>query len=410
MKVYQKPESSTEKEQELQILALNGIPRRSIRRKTIKKYRFYLYKFNIIALFQNEYGGQPWLNKESRRKESWSQISTNKLSKDFLKAKKLAIRTLYILGYDLGMVEICVHTGAPKHTVSKIFYHQQTADVFESTLNQFITEEQIQEQTYANSPTVLGADVEAVLRHTNGKYLLASKFFGKRGRVGHDAIWIRGNRSSYPLVELRPAPSENPLTLYKNVYRCLRHGVKKVNSPSIQWLAGGRPLQHYPIGGHIHFSKHALDPHFIRALDNYLTLPLSVLESNESLLRRPRYGYLGDYREQFHGGFEYRTPPSWIVSPRIAKGVLCLAKLLTIEYKQLSWFPLLSYDTHEAFYEGNRTALYPIIQNLWQELQTTNSYTNYAKELDKFYELIQNRFIWDEFADIRSAWRLSPYS
>lgn len=410
MKVYQKPETEAEKEQELKILALNGIPKRSTRRKTLRKYRLYIYKFEVIALFQNEKGGEPWVREQTRKKEYWSPISTNRLTKEIIKVKNLAIRSLYLLGYDLGMIEVCVQLGEPRYTISELFFHQKTADQFAGELASIINDRNLKNVIYDQKEAVLGADIEAVLRHTNGKFVLASKFFTKKGRVGHDAIWLRGHRNSYPLVELRPAPSSCPRTLYKNVHRCIREGVRKINSPNIQWLAGGRPLKKYPIGGHIHFSKQALDPHFIRVLDNYLTLPLSLLESDESLLRRPKYGFLGDYREQYHGGFEYRTPPSWVISPTIAKGVLCLAKLLTIEYQQLNWLPLQSYETHRSFYQGKREELYPLVQGLWQKLRATESYFEYEKELENFYKLIEQRYVWNEYGDIRYAWRFSPYA
>ncbi|GAA0366231.1 putative amidoligase domain-containing protein [Bacillus horti] len=412
MRVYQRPGTEAEKDIEAKILSINGIPRYSSRRKRSRKYRFYIYHFEVIGLFHNTTSieAQPWLKEKSKQKERWARISANKLSKEVLKAKKLALRTLYILGYDLGMVEVSVHASAPQYTISKIFYHEAVAKELQSQLEKNRKSEEEKSISFGGQTSMLGADLEVALRSTNGKFVLASKYFTKKGRVGHDAIWLKGQRSSYPLVELRPEPSNCPRTLFKNIRSCLKKGVKKVNSSSIQWLAGGCPLKNYPIGGHIHFSKIALTPHFIRVLDNYLALPLRCLESKESIARRPKYGYLGDYREQYHGGFEYRTPPSWITHPRIAKGVLCLAKVLTKEQKNLNWFPLNSEEVQLSFYKEDTEGLYPIVKNVWSQLQATTTYEAYAEELNSFYELIEQRYVWDEFADIRAAWAISPYS
>jgi hypothetical protein len=52
-------------------------------------------------------------------------------------------------------------------------------------------------------------------------------------------------------------------------------------------------------------------------------------------LRRKRYGNLADFRIKKYGGFEYRTLGSWLVSPEITRGVLCLAKITISHYLEL---------------------------------------------------------------------------
>jgi hypothetical protein len=183
----------------------------------------------------------------------------------------------------------------------------------------------------------------------------------------------------------------------------------KINRSDLSWLAGGHPLKGFPIGGHIHFSQIPLTSRFIRALDNYLTLPLFLMESPASLTRRSKYGFLGDVREQFHGGFEYRTPPSWLVRPRVAKGILSLSKVLTLDYKNLIWMPTLNKDVQFSFYKGKKEEVYSIVELIWNELrQCCPSYANYQKELDQFYELIESGYEWNEFDDIRRWWQIGP--
>jgi hypothetical protein len=412
MNVYQEPETQTEIEKETRVLEWNGIKKEQGKSKYKRKYRFFIYQFELIALYQSSHfsaSGQPWVSANKKQKVRWKQLGTNTMTREISKAKDLAIRSLFILGYDLGMVEITVYNSAANFTVSKISDQHVLSQKMESSLSQIMSKLDIQEKGNRVRDPVLGTDVEFVLRHKSGKFVLASRYFSKKGKVGYDAIWLRGNRNKYPLAELRPTPNEKPRELFANIYRCMKIAIRRINNPKIEWLAGGNPLKRYPIGGHIHFSNINLQAKMIRALDNYLTLPLLLMESKESMSRRPKYGYLGDYREQFHGGFEYRTPPSWIVTPSVARGVLAISKLIAKDYHQLSWFPLNSYDVQKDFYQGNREAIYPVVQSVWEKIKECSSYKQYQKDIDGFFKLIEQGYVWNEFEDIRKAWRLPPY-
>lgn len=412
MSVYQPPETQVEVQRENQILEWNGIAKEEGKRKPKRRYRFYIYQFEIVAAFityQVSMNGQPWFNSSHNKNEKWKKISTNTATREISKAKKLAIRSLYVLGYDLGMVEVATFSSAPQFAVTYLTNKKVSAESFKPHLDKVIKRLEKKEKNTDENDPVLGADVECVLRHTNGKYVLASRYFPKKGKIGYDAIWLRGNRNKHPLVEFRPSPSKNPKDIYVQLYRSLKTGVAKVNNPKIEWLAGGKPLKGYPIGGHIHFSQVQLETNLIRALDNYITLPLSIMESKESKSRRPKYGFLGDYREQFHGGFEYRTPPSWIVSPTITRGVLAIAKVVSSDFKSLNWMPLNSYDVQKEFYQGNREALYPTAKTIYEQLKECPSYKDVRKDIDSFFQLIEQGFIWNEYQDIRKAWRLPPY-
>ena len=122
----------------------------------------------------------------------------------------------------------------------------------------------------APKPVMLGADPEFALRNKGtGKMVLASQFFGRKGPVGCDQIWLRGDqtRKQLPLAELRPEPALDPRQLTLNLYKTMLTAEKKINNPSIEWLAGGMPMKGYPIGGHIHFSQTTVNSLFLRALD-----------------------------------------------------------------------------------------------------------------------------------------------
>lgn len=415
MKSYQNPTSVKAEEEEKNLLRWNGISYDKKSKRYKRKYRLYVYKLESYAIYQAVSGNpnnEPWTPTHKKVNMHWRKLSTNLSTRELLKVKDLAQRTLYILGYEHGMVEITVMIGTSFKVVkiSNGKVHQSIADKMNAALHKSKKEQENQKKKNKEAKVKLGADLELALRHSNGKYVLASSYFSKRGEVGHDAIWLKGNRSKYPLLEFRPLPSEHPLKLYRNILKCMKIASKKINNNHIEWLAGGRPLRNYPIGGHIHFSRIKIEHQLLRALDNYITLPLFLLESKESLSRRPKYGFLGDYRVQFHGGFEYRTPPSWIAHPHIARGIVALAKVIGEDYEHLSWMPLLQYDTQQDFYQGNKEAIYPLSSRIKSELSICPTYATYQEDIELFFNLIEKKYVWNEYEDIRKAWKIPPYS
>ena len=144
------------------------------------------------------------------------------------------------------------------------------------------------------------------------------------------------------VVELRPDPSDDIFVLVAHIRHLLktivdsRKGLKKC-----KFIAG-----HYagdePLGGHIHIScsslrennkLHAED--FTRFLDtiigNGLMYTVNDMEAHNNR-NDCDYGHLGDSRVGNSGSLEYRTPPSWLVSPSLAFMFLGLAKICAIIY------------------------------------------------------------------------------
>lgn len=414
LRLYHSPTRQLDEKREKQILTWNGIENTYFHEKAKKKYRMFICQSSCFALFQlsNKGSGQPLLNSDLKQKNKWFRMDVNTSSREINRVIRLATRALYVLGYDIGMIEISVFHNDPKYYVTKLSNKPLLLKKYEHLLShEYEKAVQQNKKEMANIPgdPLLGADIEFVLRHVNGKYILASKYFSKHGKVGYDSIWLRGSRNKHPIAELRPQASKDPRNLVGNIYRCMQMAIRKINNSHIEWLAGGQPLKTYPIGGHIHFSQVPLNMKLIRSLDNYLTLPLFLLESKESMNRRPKYGFIGDYREQFHGGFEYRTPPSWIISPTITKGVLSLAKVIASNFKQLTWMPLNRFEVQEAFFQGDQDKIDPIVKKLWVELKKCAAYSDHKQYLDAFYYLIEKREIWNEYTDIRKAWRLPPF-
>ena len=83
-----------------------------------------------------------------------------------------------------------------------------------------------------------------------------------------------------------------------------------------------------PTGGHIHFGgigKSASNA-FLMNIAFFITRPLN--EVSNTSRRAGNYGNENDYEGKGWGGFEARSPLSWIVSPKITKGVYAVAEVI----------------------------------------------------------------------------------
>jgi len=327
------------------------------------------------------------------------------------RVKIQAIRAVYALDLDYGVVKVGVTIGAKPWILSVNPYYSQEnkiSKVLDQAVNDFIAKWDRMMKGWKKQ-VVIGADPEFVLQDQNGKMVLASNYLPKKGMVGCDQIWINQDRNQKPIAELRPVPSDNVRAFIIQLYKSMLFASKKIKNKKIKWLAGAMPIRGYPIGGHIHFSNVQLNSFLLRALDNYLTLTLTMLEDRNGINRRPKYGFLGDFREQFHGGFEYRTPPSWLVSPTITKGVIALSKLIAENYIYLYQHPLENTDVQRAYYEGDKEKLRPIVTELWDELKQLEDFRLYEKYLLPLEKLLAQGYTWKENIDIRKAWRIPPY-
>jgi len=379
-------------------------------------YHVAVFGQNIIGIFkQKKAQTANWLNKSVfslKENKNVSEIQLFATKREEKRVKELAIRSVYSLHLDYGIATIGITSGE-KPWILQVnpspFLNEKLASRYAKIINQFVVEwEKLFERANHQNVT-LGTDPEFVLRDMNGNMVLASNFFPRKGSVGCDDIWTNHDRSQLPIAELRPNPSTDPRQLVIHLYQTMILASKRIKNTKIDWLAGALPFEGFPIGGHIHFSNIELNSFLLRALDNYLTLTISQFEDPEGKKRRPKYGYLGDYREKSHKGFEYRTLPSWIVSPTLTKGVFALSKLIAENYLFLYQDPLYEPEIQKAYYVGDKEKLKPIILKLWEELKQLKDFDKYRTYLEPIEKFIKIDYEWNEKKDIRKVWKLPPY-
>lgn len=317
----------------------------------------------------------------------WHWVESGSLNEEWL---QLSIRSLYVLGLAHGFVKIGVLTdGSPIIT-----------DV--NPPGQFISDS----STPVQSTFTLGTDVEFMLDH-QGDLVPASRFFALEGAIGCDERQIEKDSGAFALVEIRPHESESPHQLFENIRKLLVQASEQVPYGDIEFRAGSMPFSGYQCGGHIHFGI-PVSLSILRTLDQYVAIPLAIIEDSRPAKRRRRtkHGGLGRYRQKTYG-FEYLTLSSWLIHPDVTLAVLCLAKLVVSHHDELPSNFLFDPLIQRAYYGGNRTYLK---QTVWTEikrrLMNTSSYSRYDDELSVLFARIDEERIIVDSDDVRHNWKI----
>jgi len=191
-------------------------------------------------------------------------------------------------------------------------------------------------------PVKIGCDPEFLVVDNNGYTLSASSLAynsSEHGEIGTDHGGSVG--------EFRPKPgSASEVT---NHIKALFTHIKHV-SPNTKIMAGGGVGTGHSIGGHIHIGGVPLRNHyssFTRQRNRYSQrqLNLDMVNADHKLIfafdffigRRLKkvpggkrgsscYGALSDIETKSHGGFEYRTPPSWLSDPQLTEATLAVSE------------------------------------------------------------------------------------
>lgn len=253
----------------------------------------------------------------------------------------------------------------------------------------------------------LGADPEFMFRHKpTGDIAPASSFFPRGGPVGCDSLG-RNRGRDYPVGEVRPRPSFQPDILLRHIRRCLAMAARMAPYRDLSWHAGAEPFPGFPTGGHIHFSGLPLSGRLLRTLDTYLAVPLLLLEPRGPARRRRRFhGFLGDVRMKNHGGFEYRTLPSWLVSPEVARGAIHLAWLAATGLPSLTRDVFDDSRLVEAFYGADKEPFYQLAPELEAELSSLPAFESAREAVEPLFHMIRRRQEWDDGRDLADAWDL----
>jgi hypothetical protein len=378
------------------------------------EYTIPVFHLHALALFQKKtvvfYGAKLPASLQKPEEGSFEEVSAETLSYHAVRSKREAVKALYALGLDYGIVHIGVKPNG-ELVVLEVqavpLLTERLAELFAEALQRFADDIAI---AYSQKEEpMLGADPEFLLRDPQGKVVFASKFLEKEGAVGCDAIVLPSFRKIYPLAEIRPEPSIELDRLLNHVHRTMHLAAHKITDSSLEWLAGGMPIKGFPLGGHLHFSGVWLNNELLRVLDNYLALPLVLIEDTTTGNRKPKYGFLGDFRKQRHGGFEYRVLPSWLVSPKVTRGIFAMAKLIATHYRQLPARPLESAAVQAAYYEGDKQLIRPLLPALWNDLSRLPDYRKHEAALLALKSMLLRMQSWDEQQDIRRKWQIGPF-
>ncbi|MZP28572.1 hypothetical protein GTO91_02380 [Heliobacterium undosum] len=315
-----------------------------------------------------------------------------------------AIRALHCLGIDFGRVHLGVNRSR-----GPIILGIDPAPVVRKRLAQAYAEAiatSIREWQEKASVTI-GSDPEFMLSLVPGRRMVpASRFFPRTGTVGCDNRRAFGASDDLPLAEVRPAPAENAVEALQQLRNVLNEANRLCPYANIAWVTGSEPYPGYPTGGHIHFGGLQPNSRLIRALDQYLALPLLYLENPETAARRRQfYGALGDFRVKPHG-FEYRTPGSWLASPETAWIALHLAAVVAQHYRRLERWDFLLPEAQEAFYSGKRKALMPLLRQTLLDLVALDDSETMRRLAQRIWTMAEEEGYVQEDIDIRRAWKL----
>ena len=207
----------------------------------------------------------------------------------------------------------------------------------------------------------IGADPEFVIvRKDTKEFVYAAEVLpcSTSAQLGTDGASSTG--------EMRPTPNKKWQEVYADIELLINELRERIGEDEFEVIAGSG--YYVPTGGHIHigdrFRTHAPTRNQLDNWERWITIPLNEVSDRSY---RGRYGTPREIRYQEHG-FEYRSPLSWIVTPTICKGVLCLAHVIGRQ-------PHDQYRTKEALFKAAGQKEQVIINeylNALEELRVSN--------------------------------------
>lgn len=388
------------------IWKLHGVPFSDGGNGSSKRTRWiaYVNGLHVLKILEASHTALLTEHVHSGSSNNWTSYELDEIQQSawLRKVERLAIRAGYAIGVPASLVSIGRdEKGRPCVTDIQVM----TSIQMKKKMNRSSILPLLKEKTCDTSVVMFGADVELIIRRPDGTVVPAEQFLPKGGKAGCDPARWEGTLG-YPLLELRPDPSEEPVGLIRNLHRCAQIAARRIGNDNLYWQTGGMPVEGFPLGGHIHISGVELNERLLRALDNYVALPLVMLEDRSSMRRRPKFGFLGDFRRKSHGGFEYRTLPSWLHTPRLALSVILLIKLVVDHYEQLKQRPLHEVTVQQHYYTGNKRLLLPYVKLIWSDLESLPDYNAERKHFEALRSKCEGGSTWICQQDVKASWKV----
>ena len=262
----------------------------------------------------------------------------------------------------------------------------------------------------------LGADPEFVC-------FRAGRFLASDTTAFYDEVDEFGADHSGRPFEVRPNPSANPLEVVSNIHSILiGHTLRNPAFYSYDWKAGSfhrtaHNGHNTALGGHIHIGglkKLLPAKEAAPVLDNYVGIVSVLVEDRkEGLLRRTEevggeYGFASDMRDDMPHGYEYRTPSSWLTSPYVAAGFLCLTKALIWDVMNRTGFRPLKKDLAEPFsiMDTDNLRVY-YLASVWPSIQSLTLYSEYSSYIDFLHFLVTHNLTWYPKVSMKEAWGIA---
>jgi hypothetical protein len=64
-------------------------------------------------------------------------------------------------------------------------------------------------------------------------------------------------------------------------------------------------------------------------------------------------------------------------------------------------------EVQRALYRGDKPVIEPLIEKLWLDIQSTDMYEQYHKELNGLFQMILHKEEWQEQQDFRKNWKIT---
>ncbi|RXI97932.1 hypothetical protein DS745_16390 [Anaerobacillus alkaliphilus] len=167
-------------------------------------------------------------------------------------------------------------------------------------------------KTYRHAQQLsFGADLELMLKsEKTGRYMNGEMLKGYQ--FGFDqAIALYQSKVYHPIIEIRPKPASDMNNLHRNLLALFTQLIDEIDNYQLTTITEPNPTGRFFLGGHLHFGNIPFTFKHVRVLDQFVAIPLSIVEKNPSYRRRNNYGRLGSVRKNDYNGFEYRVLPTW---------------------------------------------------------------------------------------------------